>query len=244
MGQFEGKIALVTGGASGIGRASATRLVAEGATVVVVDVNEDGAKLAAELGGRFIHADVASSADWDRVAAACRDDGLDYAHLNAGIVTGVRDVTELTDAQYRRIMGVNVDGVVFGVRALAPLMRERGGGAIVATASMAGLIAFAGEPVYTLTKHAVVGLVRGAAVSLADHNITINAVCPGIVDTPMTSPGRDMLLQRGIKLLPPEQVADAVVGAITSGRTGQAIVCQVGRLTAEYEFAALPGQWA
>ena len=169
-GALDGKVAVVTGAASGIGQATARLLAAEGATVVVVDVNEDaGGRVADELGGRFVAADVAEPADWGRVVAeADALGGVGVAHLNAGTSIGQALIEELADEEYRRIMRVNVDGVVYGLRAVVPSMERAGGGAIVVTASLAGLIPIAFDPVYALTKHAVVGLVRSvAAVEVA-----------------------------------------------------------------------------
>ena len=176
------KGALVTGAASGIGRATAELLAERGCRVSVVDRDEDGGKAVADaVGGLFVACDVASSAAVNAAFARCAQElgRLDIAHLNAGVATDVTDITQLSDDEYRRMMGVNVDGVVFGARAAARIMREQNGGAIVATASLAGIMAFAPDPLYTLTKHAVVGLVRSAAEGLATHGITINAVCPG-----------------------------------------------------------------
>ena len=116
------------------------------------------------MGGIAIGADVSRSDEWTRIVSSVREQlgGLDVAHLNAGVTTGVADITELTDEQYRRIVGVNMDGVTLRCpRGLAEL-RSRGGGAIVATASLAGIVAFPLDAAYTMTKHAVVGLVRVA----------------------------------------------------------------------------------
>ena len=180
MGQLDGKVAVVTGGSSGIGLATVRRFKADGASVVVADLAEG------PEGDAFVRADVSRPEDWPAVVAAAEKlGGLDVAYLNAGVTTGEPDITALTDEQYRRIMGANVDGVVFGARAVVAPMAARGGGAIVATASLAGLIAFPPDPVYTLTKHAVVGFVRSLAQQLEAKGITINAVCPGIVDTPL-----------------------------------------------------------
>ncbi len=244
METLEGKVAVVTGGASGIGLASCRRLVSLGARVVVVDANADGAARAAEeLGGVAVHADVGKTGEWSRVLEAARTlGGVDVAYLNAGVTTGEEDITKLTDEQYRRILSVNVDGIVFGTRAVVPEMAARGGGAVVATSSLAGIVAFAGDPIYTLTKHAVVGFVRAVAPRLAEHNITINAICPGLVDTPLIDGEiRDSLAGAGFPLIPAEAVAEAVVGCVLGGETGQAVVVQLGREPVAYRFGRPPG---
>ncbi len=161
-------------------------------------------------------------------AVTARFGGIDLAHLNAGVMTGEADITALTDEAYRRIMSVNVDGVVYGVRALVPALAARGGGAIVATASLAGLIGFSPDPIYCLTKHAVVGLVRSLVPQLAEHHITINAVCPSIVDTPMVGDSRELLEGSGFPLIDPEAVAEAVVDRLAGEESGQAMVIQAG----------------
>ncbi|HEV3365861.1 MAG TPA: SDR family oxidoreductase, partial [Acidimicrobiales bacterium] len=135
----------------------------------------------------------------------------------------------------------NVDGVVFGVRALVPALTARGGGAIVATASLAGLIGFSPDPVYCLTKHAVVGLVRSLVPQLAEHHITINAVCPSIVDTPMIGEQREMLEQSGFPLIDASAVAAAVVERLSGEESGQAMVIQAGREALAFRFGRPPG---
>ena len=166
MGELDGKVALITGAASGIGKATAERFTAEGARVCVVDFDDAaGTAVADALGGVFVHADAGEAADVDVAFATCERElgGVDVAFLNAGIAIGHGDMATIPDELYRRIMRVNVDGVVFGLRAAIRAMERRGGGAIVATASIAGLIPFPPDPVYDATKHAVVGLIRSAA---------------------------------------------------------------------------------
>jgi NAD(P)-dependent dehydrogenase (short-subunit alcohol dehydrogenase family) len=187
---------------------------------------------------------VSRSDEWPRIVSTVRAElgGLDAAHLNAGVTTGVADITELTDEQYRRIVGVNQDAVVFGVRQVIPELRSRGGGAIVATASLAGVVAFPLDAAYTLTKHAVVGLVRSLGRSLITDDITINAVCPGLVDTPMLSgPIRDALVESGFPLIDANSVAEAVIECFLGDATGQAVVVQAGREPTAYRFARPPG---
>jgi NAD(P)-dependent dehydrogenase (short-subunit alcohol dehydrogenase family) len=206
---------LVTGGASGIGAAVVSALEAEGTEVRALD-----------LATGF---DVSDPVQWESVAPA------DFAFLNAGIGGGGDGV-----AGYRRMLAVNVDGVVFGVRHLEQTMAP--GSSIVATASLAGLVPMPHDPVYTLTKHAVVGYVRAVAPSLAARGIRINAVCPGFVDTPIVTPElREWIHSQGIPLMRPEQVAEAVLVAARSDQTGQAWVVQPGRDPLVYEFRGAPG---
>ena len=241
---LHGKGALVTGGGSGIGLACVRRLHAEGARVVALDFNEELGKAAAEeVGGLFVRCDVSSSSD---VAEAFRQaeqhlGRIDVAHLNAGIVTGRREVEQLTDEEYRRIMGVNLDGVVFGMREAIRCMEPAGGGAIVATASLAGLAAYPTDPIYALTKHGVAGLVRGVAPQLVDRGIRVNCVCPGITDTPILGEAREVLVASGFPLITPEEIAEGVIRAATSDGTGEAWVCQAGREPLRYEFKGVPG---
>jgi NAD(P)-dependent dehydrogenase (short-subunit alcohol dehydrogenase family) len=237
-----GHVSLVTGGGSGIGEAVARRLAAEGCRVVVADIAGDAAeRVAGEIGGRPVTLDVGDPAAWAEAveAVAAAEGGIDIAHLNAGVTTQQGDIVAMTDRQYRRIMGANVDGVVFGTRAVAGAMAAAGrGGAIVATASLAGIIAFAPDPIYTLTKHAVVGFVRSVAPSLESRGITMNCICPGVVDTPLVGMARDLLAERGIRVIPPADIADAVVTVVRTGRTGEAWTCIQGRPPEVFAFAA------
>jgi NAD(P)-dependent dehydrogenase (short-subunit alcohol dehydrogenase family) len=243
MGSLDGKVVLVTGGASGIGLATASRLAAEGAHVMIVDRDRAaGKEAAARLGGQFTAADVARPEDWSAVLAAVEAafGGLDVAYLNAGVTTGEGEIARVTDQQYRRILGANVDGVVFGVRAVVPALERRGGGAIVVTASLAGLSAFPPDPIYTLTKHAVVGLVRALAPQLSPLHITINAICPAVVDTPLLGDeGRDRLRSLGVPLIDPAEIADAVLGRVLGGDTGEAWMCRAGRSPTPYRWRGL-----
>jgi NAD(P)-dependent dehydrogenase (short-subunit alcohol dehydrogenase family) len=148
-------------------------------------------------------------------------------------------VVALTDGAYRRILRANVDGVVFGVREVAARLMPDGG-SIVVTASLAGLTAVPSDPVYALTKHAVVGFVRSVAPQLAERGIRINAVCPGFADTPLLS--EEFRTSLGdLPLLSAEEVADAIVMALRSGETGQAWPVQPGRKPEPYRFRGVPG---
>jgi len=244
MGSLAGKVAVVTGGGSGIGRSTAVRLAAAGASLVVVDLDDRSAeRTATTLGGLAVQADVGRSDEWPGIveAAVRRFGGIDLAHLNAGVTTGESDVTAVSDEIYRRATGVNVDGVFFGVRALVPAMEERGGGSIVATASLAGLIGFSPDPVYCLTKHAVVGLVRSLGPQLAARGIAINAVCPSIVDTPLIDDMREVLESSGFPLIDVEAVSTTVVDLLSGEASGQAMVIQAGRDAVPFRFARPPG---
>ncbi len=244
MRSLSGKVAVVTGGGSGIGLATATRLADAGVFVAVVDLDGASAeRVAGELGGFGLQADVGQSQEWPGIVeqVTARFGGIDLAHLNAGVTTGESDITKVTDAIYRRAVGVNVDGVVFGVRALVPALSARGGGAIVATASLAGLIGFSPDPIYCLTKHAVVGLVRSLVPQLAERRITINAVCPSIVDTPLIDDVRDVLQSSGFPLIDVAAVSAAVVERLSGEETGDAMVIQAGRESIAFRFARPPG---
>jgi NAD(P)-dependent dehydrogenase (short-subunit alcohol dehydrogenase family) len=223
---------LVTGGASGIGAAVCRRLAAEGWDVVVADVQDDlGKGVAAEVGGEFLHLDVSDADAWAGLL-----EGVDLVHLNAGFTTQEGDLSKLTVEQYRRVMAVNTDGVVFGLMEAYRSMAD--GGAVVATASVAGLLGFAPDPIYTLTKHAVVGLVRAC---VSQPRLTVNAVCPGIVHTPLL--GDEMaqyLRDLGYQLIDPSQVADAVWSAARSGRTGECWTVLPGVANEPFSFAPVP----
>jgi NAD(P)-dependent dehydrogenase (short-subunit alcohol dehydrogenase family) len=194
------KVALITGGASGIGAATARRLADLGATVVVTDVDDTrGEHVVGELGAghRYRHLDVASLEAWRQLVEEVERDlgGLAILHLNAGIMTrppgaaALDDpMTSFTEAGYRRVMGVNVDGVVYGSMAAIPVLERGGGGDIVVTASEAGLTPLALDPLYSTSKHAVVGLVRSLGAALEGRDVRVNCVCPGGVDTGIVPP--------------------------------------------------------
>jgi NAD(P)-dependent dehydrogenase (short-subunit alcohol dehydrogenase family) len=206
---------LITGGRGGLGRAFAEAL--GDAEVTALDLPEF---------------DVGDSAAWRALEGS-----FDAAFLNAGVVTGEGDVTALNDAQYERAMRANIDGVVFGVRELAARLMPNGG-SIVATASLAGLTATPLDPIYSLTKHAVVGFVRSCAPQLAARGIRINALCPGFTDTPIVpDEHRDAI---DVPLMEPSFVAEAAMQALNDPETGGAWVVQPNRVL-QFRFPNIPG---
>jgi NAD(P)-dependent dehydrogenase (short-subunit alcohol dehydrogenase family) len=195
MEHFAGASAVVTGGASGIGKALATELVARGAAVLVADIDEDGAAAVAESlqrPGRGPGSATATALDVTDAEAVARavgrfsadHDGLDFLFNNAGIGIGGQ-VRELTMAHWQRAIDVNLLGVVHGVAAAYPTMIDQGRGHIVNTASLAGLVPSPLLVPYAATKHAVVGLSTGLRVEAANHGVRVSVVCPGVIDTPL-----------------------------------------------------------
>ena len=177
--------------------------------------------------------DVSDPRAWDDVGA------VDLACLNAGITTGEAEIARVGDEQYRRIIGVNVDGVVFGVRRMAQVMER---GSIVVTASLAGLVGTEADPLYALTKHAVVGFVRSVAPQLAARGIRLNMVNPGYVDTPLLLEAeRRAFADSGFPLLQPHEVADAVLLAARDEDVGQAWVVKPGRDPLKFRYPGVPG---
>lgn len=235
---MEGKAALVTGGSSGIGLATVKRFLDGGAQVTVVDLKHP----AEDVG--YIEADVGDSSAWPMIIeqAVQKMGGIDIGFLNAGVTTGEGVVERISDDQYRRIMRVNLDQVFYGIRELVPIMSGRGGGWIVATASLAGLIGVPPDPVYAATKHAVVGLVRSLGPVLEQQGVRLNAICPGFTDTPLLDTNEGVALrQMGFPLLNAEHIADAVMVALESGGSGLCFPIQPGREVVPYRFAGIPG---
>lgn len=190
---YQNKIVLVTGGATGIGRAAAIAFAREGAAVMIGDVDErasETVKQIEEAGGRaaFQHADVCNRKQIAGLIAACVEQfgGLHAAFNNAGILPPPRPFHEVEEADFDRIIGVDVKGVFNCMQSELIYMLANGGGAILNTASVAGVIADPNMAPYVAAKHAVVGLTRAAAIEYARNGIRVNAICPGLVRTPMT----------------------------------------------------------
>jgi len=180
-GRLEGKIAIVTGAASGIGRASAALFAAEGATVIAADVASSEGVIAADAGREE---DVRGLVD----VALREHGGLDIFFANAGISGGLASIFEQTPEDWQEILRVNLIGPFLAIKHSAPAMKDRGGGSIICTASVAGIRAGAGGPAYSASKSGVISLVEVAATQLCGANIRVNAICPGLIETGMTKP--------------------------------------------------------
>ena len=242
--QIEGKVAVVTGAGSGIGRATARALARAGAVVVVADVDEAGGSetvgLVHDAGGHagFRRTDVTEPRSLEATFAAVEADhgGLDIVHNNAGLVCGEPVWPDITPETLLRVMSVNLGGVVVGTRLAVPAMRRRGGGAIVNTASMAALFPLTPDPIYSATKAGVAMFTRACA-PLAEEGIRVNAVLPGLVDTPLLPKSGDgerwaewaQLAEQVMGLLSPDDVAAAVL-ALVRDDTAVAVERIVGDL--------------
>jgi len=260
-----GKVAIVTGGGSGIGRATSKALANAGASVVVADMNQAGgaetvgAIESARAKAAFVLADVRKRADLDNMVAFAEKTfgGLDIIHNNAGVGTPQPRFPDAREEDWDRTLMIDLWAVIAGTQAAVPAMKRRGGGVIVNTASVAGLIAYTPDPIYAAAKHGVVGFTRSLQYLLQEANIRVNCVCPGVVNTPMVTAVTDgltpeQLEQRAafLKTMPmidPETIAEAVLQLITDDSlNGVAMAVTYGRpprlVDQPFHFRADPAQ--
>ncbi|MEG4087490.1 SDR family oxidoreductase [Microcoleus sp. POL10_C6] len=246
---FTGKVAFVTGAANGIGRATALAFAREGANVVVADISEQGnqetARMIEELGGRAIAVKCNVTQAEDVKAALDKTietfGRLDFAFNNAGVEQKNAATAEIEEEEWDRIVDINLRGVFLCMKYEIPLLLKQGRGAIVNTSSGAGVKGFKAGAAYVAAKHGVVGLTKAAALDYAAQNIRINAVCPGIIDTPMmdrfsggTPEGRERVIsQEPIgRMGQPEEIANAVVWLCSDAASfavGHALVVDGGQ---------------
>ena len=218
-GQLDGKVALITGAGSGIGRASALAFAREGAKVAVADIvvegGEETVRMVKEAGGEafFIKVDVSNAADVEAMVNTVVDTygRIDCAYNNAGIEGRLASTDEYPEDVFDKVIDINLTGVWLCMKYELPHMLKQGSGAIVNTASGAGLIGVAGMSAYVASKHGVVGLTKTAALEYAKSGIRVNAVCPGLIQTPM--------VERITADQP--QLGEALVAAEPVGRTGK-----------------------
>ena len=221
MGKLDGRVTLITGGARGIGLAAAKRFVAEGSRVVLVDLDEEPLRRAvAELGaGRAtaVCADVTRPEDAERYVRSCVESqgGIDVYLANAGVEGAVKPIPEYPVETFDQVIAVNVRGVWLGLKHVIPKMAARGGGSIVITSSVAGIHGYAGVCAYVTSKHAVIGLMRTAALECASMKIRVNTVNPAPIETRMMRS-----LEDGFAPGEGEQAKRQILGGIPLGRYG------------------------
>jgi NAD(P)-dependent dehydrogenase (short-subunit alcohol dehydrogenase family) len=241
---MDGKVALITGGSNGIGEGVARLVAGQGARVVLADIDDaHGKALAQELGGHFVHTDVADPAASTAAVAAAVETfgGLHLAHLNAGVTSWCSMGDDFDPEAYRRSMSINLDGVVYGIAAARPAIKASGGGTIVATASMAGLVAAPFDPIYSANKHGVVGLVRSLGESYATEGIQVHALCPSFAYTNIIKGSEETLLGMGFPILDVSDVVAAFERILASDTTGQAWYVVAGRESEPFQFRRAPG---
>ncbi|GAB2852292.1 SDR family oxidoreductase [Actinocorallia aurea] len=229
----------MTGAAGGIGEAVARRLASSGVRCVLVDRKPSVEEVAEQIGGSAVVGDLTDPELMMR-AAERAGDRLDLLVLNAGVNSVDKDPAALDLDRYQAVVGVNQHSVVYGLRAALPLMRRTGGGSIVVTASLAALQGIEQDPIYTMTKHAVIGLVRALSGPLSQEKIRFSAVCPGLVDTPLVAGARDRFHAAGVPMLSSDDAAAAIVETLATGEPGTELVVRPGHAPARYLVAPLP----
>jgi len=260
-----GKVALITGGGSGIGRATSLALANEGASIVIADLNEEGGRetvrLVEELGGKAasVSVDVTEREDLERMVSFAGETfgGIDIFHNNAGIGTPQPRFPAAPAQLWEKTLAVDLWAVIAAVQAVVPAMRRRGGGVIVNTASIAGLIAHLPDPIYAAAKHGVVGFTRSLAFLKEEANIRVNCVCPGVVDTPLVRGVPGVQSEAELKareafmatmpLIRPEEIAEAVLELVRDDSlAGQAMAVTHGPrrrlIDAPLKFSRDPSQ--
>ena len=237
-----GSVALITGGTGGFGRALARKLTAQEVTVVLTDLDsERNREIAADLGCPFLPLDVTDLAANEAVVAQIEAEHgrLDAAYLNAGISAAKSDDALDLD-EFMKVVTIDLFGVVYGVQAARPALKRAGGGAMVVTASLAGLSPMVGDPGYSVAKGGAIAFVRSMAPRLHRDGITISAICPGFADTAIIDRIRDEFTAANFPVLTAEEVADAMVMAWTSAEPGAAYVIQPGVGVVPYKFKGVP----
>lgn len=260
--RFADKAAVITGGASGIGEATARLLAAEGAHVVIADLNDDrGQALAAELGGLYLRTDVTRESDVEAaVAAAVAEFGsLDIMVNSAGLLGAIGSILEIRSEDWQRTVAIMLDGVFYGVKHAARAMKHQRSGSIVSLSSVAGTKGGMGPHCYTAVKHAVVGLTRSAASELSHLGIRINAIGPGVTVTPLIDDlrgGREAAIEAAAAASPlgtaceASEIAETIAFLCSSGArhiTGQMIVVDSGVAvagTVPPQHHSMPAQFA
>ncbi|MGM0898317.1 MAG: glucose 1-dehydrogenase [Bacillota bacterium] len=218
MGRLDGKVAIITGGARGMGAAHAKRFLEEGAKLVITDILEqEGEVVAKKLGGhiKFMKHDVTKAAEWERVITETESafGPVNVLVNNAGIVL-LKSIDTITEAQYRRVIDINQVSVFLGMKYVLPSMRKAGGGSIINISSISGLKGNEGSVAYSASKFAVRGMTKSAAVELGKEGIRVNSVHPGIIETPMVRKSRVSKMARKIPLqrtAQPAEVSDLIV---------------------------------